>query len=83
MTKVHIKKLDSSIELPAYKTSGASGMDLMAFLNETITLKPKNSCLVPTGISVAFPSEFEIQTRSWSDLNFKFTRKRNRNTCWD
>ena len=49
MTKVLIKKLDSSVELPAYKTSGASGMDLMAFLNEAITLKPKNSCLVPTG----------------------------------
>ena len=40
MTKVLIKKLDSSVELPAYKTSGASGMDLMAFLNKAITLKP-------------------------------------------
>ena len=71
MTKVLIKKLDSSVELPAYKTSGASGMDLMAFLNETITLKPKNSCLVPTGISVAFPSEFEIQIRPRSGLAAK------------
>ena len=71
MTKVLIKKLDSSVELPAYKTSGASGMDLMAFLNEAITLKPKNSCLVPTGISVAFPSEFEIQIRPRSGLAAK------------
>ena len=59
MTKVLIKKLDSSVELPAYKTNGASGMDLMAFINEPITLKSQNSCLVPTGISVAFPSRSE------------------------
>ena len=71
MTKVLIKKLDSSVELPAYKTSGASGMDLKAFLNKAITLKPKNSCLVPTGISVAFPSEFEIQIRPRSGLAAK------------
>ena len=71
MTKVLIKKLDSSIELPAYKTNGASGMDLMAFIKESITLKPQNSCLVPTGISVAFPREFEIQIRPRSGLAAK------------
>ena len=71
MTKVLVKKLDSSVELPAYKTSGASGMDLMAFINEAITLKPKNSCLVPTGISVAFPGEFEIQISPRSGLAAK------------
>ena len=71
MTKVLIKKLDSSVELPAYKTNGASGMDLMAFINESITLKPQNSSLVPTGISVAFSSEFEIQIRPRSGLAAK------------
>ena len=71
MTKVLIKKLNSSVELPTYKTDGASGMDLMAFINEPITLKPKNSCLVPTGLSVAFPSEFEIQIRPRSGLAAK------------
>ena len=71
MTKVLIKKLDSSVELPTYKTNGASGMDLMAFINNSITLKPKNSCLVPTGISVAFPNEFEIQIRPRSGLAAK------------
>ena len=71
MAKVHIKKLDSSVELPAYKTNGASGMDLMAFINEPITLKPQNSSLVPTGISVAFTSEFEIQIRPRSGLAAK------------
>ena len=71
MSKVLIKKLDPSVELPAYKTDGASGMDLMAFINETITLKPKSSCLVPTGLSVAFSSNFEIQIRPRSGLAAK------------
>ena len=40
MVKVLLKKLDSSVELPSYKTDGASGMDLMAFIKEPINLKP-------------------------------------------
>ena len=71
MAKVLIKKLDPSIELPTYKTDGASGMDLMAFINKPITLKPNSSCLVPTGISVAFSSDFEIQIRPRSGLAAK------------
>ena len=71
MAKVLIKKLDSSVDLPVYKTNGASGMDLMAFINEPIKLKPQNSCLVPTGISVAFPCEYEIQIRPRSGLAAK------------
>ena len=71
MTKVLIKKLDSSVKLPTYKTNGASGMDLMAFINEPMTLQPKKSCLVPTGISVAFSSDFEIQIRPRSGLAAK------------
>ena len=71
MTKVLIKKLNSSVELPVYKTNGASGMDLMAFINEPIKLKPQNSCLVSTGISVAFPCEYEIQIRPRSALAAK------------
>ena len=71
MAKVLIKKLASSVELPNYKTDGASGMDLMAFIKEPITLKPNSSCLVPTGISVAFSSDFEIQIRPRSGLAAK------------
>jgi dUTP pyrophosphatase len=71
MAKVLIKKLDPSVELPAYKTDGASGMDLMAFIKEPIILKPKSSCLVPTGISVAFSNDFEIQIRPRSGLAAK------------
>ena len=71
MAKVLIKKLDSSVELPAYKTDGASGMDLMAFIKKPITLKPNSSCLVPTGLSVAFSKDFEIQIRPRSGLAAK------------
>ena len=71
MAKVLIKKLDSSVELPTYKTDGASGLDLMAFIKEPITLKPNSSCLVPTGLSVAFSKDFEIQIRPRSGLAAK------------
>tara|TARA_Y100000590_G_scaffold7004_1_gene8983 strand:- start:5214 stop:5648 length:435 start_codon:yes stop_codon:yes gene_type:complete len=71
MVKVLIKKLHPSVEMPSYKTTGASGMDLMAFIKEPIKLSPKSSCLVSTGISVAFPEEYEIQIRPRSGLAAK------------
>ncbi len=71
MVKVLIKKLNPSVQLPSYKTSGASGMDLMAFIEKPIVIKPGNSCLVPTGLSVAFSEEFEIQIRPRSGLAAK------------
>ena len=71
MVKVLIKKLNPSVQLPSYKTSGASGMDLMAFIEKPISLKPGKSCLVPTGLSVAFPEEYEIQIRPRSGLAAK------------
>ena len=71
MITILIKKLDPTVELPSYKTNGASGMDLKAFVKEPINLKPQTSCLVPTGISVAFPSEYEIQIRPRSGLAAK------------
>ena len=71
MVKVLIKKLNPDIQLPVYKTNGASGMDLMAFIEKTISLEPGKSCLVPTGLSVAFPKEYEIQIRPRSGLAAK------------
>ena len=71
MVKVLIKKLNPSVQLPSYKTNGASGMDLMAHIEKPINLKPGKSCLVPTGLSVAFPKEYEIQIRPRSGLAAK------------
>ena len=71
MIKVLVKKLKPSVKLPSYKTNGASGMDLMAYIDKSIELKPGESCLVPTGLSVAFPKEYEIQIRPRSGLAAK------------
>ena len=71
MSKVLIKKLDPSVELPSYKSEGASGMDLTAFLKKSITIKPKTSSLIPTGISIAFSKDYEIQIRPRSGLAVK------------
>ena len=71
MIKVFVKKLKPSVKLPSYKTSGASGMDLMAFIEEPIKLRPGKSCLVPTGLSVAFSKDYEIQIRPRSGLAAK------------
>ena len=71
MVKVLIKKLSSDVKLPSYKTSGASGMDLMAYIKSPITIKPKTSELISTGLSVAFSEEYEIQIRPRSGLAAK------------
>ena len=71
MAKILIKKLNPTVELPAYKSEGASGVDLMALIQEPITLKPNSSCLVPTGLAVAFSKDFEIQIRPRSGLAAK------------
>ena len=71
MVKVLVKKLEPSVKLPSYKTNGASGMDLMAYIGKSIELKPGESCLVPTGLSVAFPEQYEIQIRPRSGLAAK------------
>ena len=68
MVKVLIKKLNPSVKLPIYKTNGASGMDLMAFIKEPINVVSKSSSLIPTGLSVAFSEDYEIQIRPRSGL---------------
>jgi dUTP pyrophosphatase len=71
MAKVLIKKLNPSVELPAYKTNGASGMDLMAFIEGPIKISPNSSHLVSTGLSIAFSEDYEVQIRPRSGLAAK------------
>ena len=71
MIKVLVKKLNSNVQLPVYKTSGASGMDLMAFIDQPIKIAPKTSYLVPTGLSLAFSDDYEVQIRPRSGLAAK------------
>ena len=71
MVKVLVKKLNSKVKLPSYKTEGSSGMDLIAFVDKPIEIKPKNSALIPTGLSIAIPEDCEVQIRPRSGLAAK------------
>ena len=71
MVKILVKKFDKNIKLPAYKTSGSSGMDLMAYIKNKITINPGKIALVPTGIAVAIPENYETQIRPRSGLAAK------------
>ena len=71
MVKILIKKLNSKVKLPSYKTDGSSGMDLMAFLDKPISILPQQSRLIPTGLFIAIPDNTEVQIRPRSGLAVK------------
>ena len=71
MIRVLVKKLNIKAELPKYKTEGSSGMDLMALIENPIIIKPQNSAIVPTGLSIAIPKDVEVQIRPRSGLAAK------------
>ena len=71
MVKILIKKLNSKVKLPKYKTDGSSGMDLMAFLDKPVSIMPHKSELIPTGLSIAIPDNTEVQIRPRSGLAAK------------
>ena len=73
MVRVLVKRLDPKVNLPEYKTSGSSGMDLMAFIENKITILPKTSQIVPTGLAIAIPEDCEVQIRPRSGLAAKFS----------
>lgn len=58
--------------LPNYETSLSAGMDLRADIEETITLKPLERKLVPTGLFIELPEGYEAQIRPRSGLAYKF-----------
>lgn len=74
MVKVQIKKLNSKVKLPTYKTDGSSGVDLHAFLDEgDISINPNSSKIIPTGLAVAIPMDCEVQIRPRSGLAANFS----------
>ena len=72
MVRILIKKTSEEVITPKYKTEGSSGVDLSAFLNKKVVIKPNSSELIPTGLQVAIPEELEIQIRPRSGLAAKF-----------
>ena len=71
MIKVLIKRLTKDIELPRYETSDSSGMDLAANIEKPIKIKPGKTSVIPTGIALSIPKNFEIQIRPRSGLAAK------------
>jgi dUTP pyrophosphatase len=71
MVKILVKKFDKNIKLPAYKTSGSSGMDLAAYTKKKIIINPGKTAMIPTGIALAIPKNYEIQIRPRSGLAAK------------
>ena len=71
MVKILIKKTNKEVTTPKYKTDGSSGVDLSAFLEKKVVIKPNSSELIPTGLQVAIPEELEIQIRPRSGLAAK------------
>lgn len=58
-------------ELPRYETAHASGLDVRAAISDTVTIKPFERAMIPTGLSVEIPPGFEIQVRPRSGLAAK------------
>ena len=71
MIKIQIKKLSNSISNPKYETSGSSGMDIAAYIEDDMIIHPGEKSLVPTGFSIAIPRGYEIQIRPRSGLAAK------------
>ncbi len=71
MTKILIKRLSNTALLPKYETSGSSGMDLAANLDNIVEVNPGQKAIIPTGLSVSIPKGFEIQIRPRSGLAAK------------
>lgn len=68
---MEIKIVSKSGLCPAYETLGSAGMDLRAFLEEPVTLKPGERKLIDTGLFVEIPLGYEAQVRARSGLAIK------------
>ena len=71
MTEILIKRLSKDIILPKYETSGSSGLDLSANIKTPVKIEPGKTTIIPTGVSVSIPKNFEIQIRPRSGLAAK------------
>lgn len=72
MNKVNIKFVaQEGAIIPEYKTSGAAGADVCAFLSEPVVIKSGEFSMIPTGLSFAIPEGYEIQVRPRSGLAAK------------
>ncbi|MCM5559736.1 dUTP diphosphatase [Pleomorphomonas sp. JP5] len=73
MIEVALQRLPHAkdLPLPAYQSEDAAGLDLLAAVEEPVTLPPLGRALVPTGLAMALPSGYEAQVRPRSGLSAK------------
>lgn len=72
MQNVEIRIINKSNNpLPQYASVGSAGLDLRAFIDEDIVIKPLHRALIPTGLYIALPQGFEAQIRPRSGLAIK------------
>ncbi|MDC0511843.1 dUTP diphosphatase [Pelagibacteraceae bacterium] len=71
MIEILIKRLSKNVPLPKYETEGASGMDLAANIDQIVEIEPGKSAIIPTGLAVSIPKNYEIQIRPRSGLAAK------------
>jgi len=73
MSKVRVRIINQSTNpLPEYITEGSAGMDLRANLSDPVTLRPMERLLIPTGLFIELPLDFEAQVRPRSGLAIKY-----------
>ena len=65
---VQVEPEGEGLELPAYATSGSSGMDLRAAIDDPVVIPPGGRELVSAGIRIAVPEGYEAQVRPRSGL---------------
>lgn len=59
------------LDLPAYATAGAAGMDVLAAVSASVIIAPGRRALIPTGLQMAIPAGYEVQVRPRSGLALK------------
>ena len=69
--EVFVSRKDGAL-LPQYATDASSGLDLCAFLDEALTMKPLERLLIPTGIFISIPKGFEAEIRPRSGVAYKY-----------
>jgi dUTP pyrophosphatase len=70
---IKVKQLEhaAGLPLPEYATKDSAGMDLVAAISDNVVLAPLERALIPTGLTIALPSDFEAQIRPRSGLALK------------
>ena len=71
--RVPVMRLPHGVDLPLpeYATEGSAGLDLIAAVTRSVTLRPSERALIPTAIALALPFGYEAQVRPRSGLALK------------